>query len=147
MSLLRSLKRGDRWPALTHTIVDTIRRPLPDITGAQAALLVRTHGTTNASTQLPGVVTLARVGRRLTLSYAWAEGETSALVDWDAEFEITLASGARWTVPGTDANGAPLCLRIQIIADLGDSSLVPTPPEDDVETVGVWVSEYPGVYP
>lgn len=115
-----SIKRGATWKAIQYTVRPAAGSTLPDVAGATGVLLRRPNGTTQTRVQMTGAVTVAAVGSNVSVTYAWASGDTASVADWDAEFEVTLASGAIWTIPDTDGQGRPQFLRIIIAADLGD---------------------------
>ena len=128
MQTTLSIKRGDLWPALICAVPGAWNAPLPDITGASACLLVRDRATEGPHTQMPGQVTLARVGATVRLTYAWEPGDTDEEVGWDAEFKVLLADGRIWTIPGTDRLGRAVYLRITIADTIGEGTFIEAPP-------------------
>jgi hypothetical protein len=139
------IRRGDTLPQLRFTVRAKPGQMLPSVTGAVAYLYARAVGSSAAAEVLPGSVTLSLANNVITGIYSPTGEETAEVGEFDAECEITFASGGIMTVP-PPRNGVSRFFRISVTADLGDAGVVI--PEEEVDLgsasfgdlFGEWVS-------
>ena len=138
------IRRGDTLPRLRFTIRPQPGQTLPSITGAVAYMYARPAGSSTQAEVLPGTIALSQANGVITGIYSPTGDETDTVGEFDAECEISFVGGAVMTVP-PPRNGVSRYFRISVTQDLGSSGVVPE--EEVEETVGIWVGEYPGVFP
>lgn len=105
------VKRGDDSPAITSTLYDAAGDPV-NLTGATVRFFMSKRG--SDSTTVAGNGEIADDETTGVVSYEWQEGDTDDPGDYEAEWEVTFAGGAKQTFPNSGF------VRVRILRDLSD---------------------------
>lgn len=92
------LKQGDRLPRLRATLKNGGNAAI-DLTGATVQFRMRLKGGTDLAVDAPATVTGATVGE---VEYAWADGDTDDVGQFDCEFIVTFPGDLVQTIPPQD---------------------------------------------
>lgn len=105
------LKKGDLEPAFTRTL-ESVDGEAVDLTGATVVFLMTKRGESSPTIEAEAEIEDPETAGEVT--YVWAEGDTDAPGDYDAEFQVTFADGRPQTFPNADY------LHVRIMRDLSD---------------------------
>jgi hypothetical protein len=104
-----TLKRNDRGRSLSAQLLNGDGSVI-DLTGSTVKFIMRLSGATTAKVNAAAVVVTAATG---SVRYDWAAADTDTEGNYLAEWEITLPSSLKLTVPNQSYD------QVIVVADLG----------------------------